>query len=377
VAEARAGLVDKLQGAFGTADDAVRGKTDQLFTEPSGSTPHFSFFIPDQRLADDLGWQRYLIEQRLSDWRKRNDTLTSAADLDAAVLSAKTDLDTVKSYLDGVAGALDKVNGSSNPSLAPGTIDGYKAGLSVARSSVLGAQSGLNAGLEKLRGASAALDIAASQKTLKAAAPAVEDVAVQEAVVLQAAASVEAVRVQLGKTALHAPFAGVVTRMDAKVGATAAPGVPLVTVIGDGTYEIEAIVPEADIADVNAGEDVTVTLDAYGTGVPFTATVALVDPAQTAVNGVNGYKVTLRFRDADVRIKPGMTANAAIIAGTRKDALVVPRDAVILRDGHAVVIVTDGNATEQREIKLGLRGDEMVEVTDGLKEGERIANFGN
>ncbi len=377
VTESRTGLVDKLQSAFAAADDAVRGKADQLFTEPTGASPRFSFFIPDQRLSDDLGWQRYLIEKRLADWQTRNVALTAGADLDAAVIATKTDLDYVKTFLDGVVGAVDKVNASSNPTLAPGAIDGYKVNLSMARTNVLAVQSALTVGLEKLHGANAALDIVSSQKTLKVAAPAIEDVAVQEAAVQQAAAAVDAVRVQLGKTSLRAPFAGVVTRMDAKTGATVTPGVPLVTVMGDGTYEIEALVPEADIADVKVGEDSAVTLDAYGTGVPFTASVALIDPAQSTVNGASGYKVTLRFRDADERIKPGMTANAAIIAGTRTNALVVPRSAVISRDGQAFVLVMDGNGTEQRKVTLGLRGADTVEVTGGLKEGEHIANFGN
>lgn len=378
VNESRSGLVDKLQSAFASADDAVRSKTDQLFTNPTGPNPHFAYFIPDQRLSDDLGWQRYLIEQRLGDWRTRNAALTAEADLDAAVIAAKTDLDAEKAFLDEAANAVDKLGVSSNPTLIAASIDGFKANLSQARTNVLNAQSGITAGAEKVRAASAALDVAMSQKTLKVAAPAVEDVAVQEAVVQQAAAAVEAARVQLGKTSLRAPFAGVVTRVDAKTGATVTPGVSLVTVMGDGTYEIEALVPEADIADVKAGEDVTVTLDAYGTGVPFTATVALVDPAQSVMNGSSGYKVTLRFRDADERIKPGMTANAAIIAGTRTGALVIPRDAVISRDGQAYVLVTDGeDDVEQRKVTLGLRGSDKVEVTDGLKEGERIANFGN
>ncbi|HTM68292.1 MAG TPA: efflux RND transporter periplasmic adaptor subunit [Candidatus Binatia bacterium] len=378
--EARSGLVDKLQDAVAKADDAIRGKTDQFFTYPTGLTPHLSFFVPDQRLTDDLGLRRQLLGESLQAWQTAMAAVTPASDLDAAVNDSRAELDAVRGFLDDCAVALDKTTVATNPSLAQATLDGYKAGVSAARSNVLAASAALTAGGEKVRSAASAVDVAASQKTLKVAAPPAEDIAGQEAAVRQAAAAVDAARAQLGKVVLRAPVAGVLARQDAKVGATVTPGVPVATVMSDGLFTVEAIVPEADIADVKAGEDATVTLDAYGTGVPFTASVVSIDPVKSTADGITGYKVTLRFRDADERIKSGMIANVAIIAGTRTGALTVSSDAIIARDGETFVLVASdarGIDARERKVAVGLRGnDGRVEIVDGLAEGELVIGRG-
>jgi HlyD family secretion protein len=378
VTEAKSGVIDALQDSYAESDDAIRGMSDQFFTDPFGTSPRLSFFIPDQRFADDLGSNRSLMETRLQDWKSALATTTADSDLDAATAAAKENLDAVSAFLDDDAVALDKFVADANPSMPEITVDGYKADISAARANVNAVESALTASAAKLVAADAALDLADSQKTLKVAAPAPEDLDIQEAAVQQAAAAVEAASAQLDNASLRSPVDGTVSREDAKVGATATPGVPVVTVLGQGLFETDALVPEADIADVQGGMDAVVTLDAYGTGVPFDATVISVDPAESTVAGDTGYKATLRFRDADERIKSGMTANVRIISATHDDAIVVPRDAVITRDGDAFVLLVVDGRTQEQKVTIGLDGENGdVEILDGLKVGDQVASFGN
>ncbi len=375
LAEAQRGLADRIQDAYGKADDAVRGKADPLFTDPNGTAPHPAFFFADALLEQDLGLGRVRVGEMLAAWQ----AMPSGPDVAESQVEAVTaDLGTLKAFLESLAVALDKTDLKANPSLAQTTLDGWKASVSLARANVAAAVVSVNGAVEKVRAARAAVSVAVSEETLKGAAPASEDVAGQEAVVRQAAAAVQAVQVQLGKTVLRSPLDGIVTRQDAKVGALAAPGAPLVAVISSGAFEIEAVVPESEVASVVPGAAAAVTLDAYGTGETFDAQVVSVDPALSSGTGQEGYRAVLRFRKEDGRIKDGMTADVRIDEGSRTDVVAVPRKAIITRDGTPFVLVVKDGATEERKIETGLVGsDGRVEVVSGLAEGERIAAFGN
>ncbi|HSD12668.1 MAG TPA: efflux RND transporter periplasmic adaptor subunit, partial [Patescibacteria group bacterium] len=253
-----------------------------------------------------------------------------------------------------------------------------KSAVSMARANAAAAAVSVNGAVEKVRAARAALAVARSEETLKSAAPAAEDVAAQEAVVRQAAAAVQAVQVQLAKTVLRSPLDGTVTRQDAKIGVLASPGMPVVSVISSGAFEIEVVIPESEIASIAPGAAASVALDAYGTGASFPAEVVSVDPSEVQAAGQTGYRAVLRFRSEDARIKDGMTADVEIDEGMRQDVIAVPRQAVITRDGTPFVLVVKDGATEQRKIDTGLVGsDGRIEVVSGLSEGDRIAGFGN
>ena len=375
--EAKRGLVDKLQASFAAADDAVRGKSDQLFLNPTSPVPSLGFFVADAALSSDLSWKRLQIEQELEQWQAVSGSLSASADLDAQAADFRAHLNDIIAFTDEAALAVDKIALSANPQLTQPAIDGYKASLSLARANLLAANASVSAGLQQAHAAQASLNLAESQKTLATAAATPEDLAAQQASVRQAAAAVLALQVQLSKTVLRAPIAGIVTRQDAEAGEIVMPNAPVAGVITSGAAEIDAIVPEADVADVRSGETAAVTLDAYGTGTSFAASVVSVDPSETQIGGSSGYKVTLAFDTADDRVKPGMTANVAILVGSRAGVLKVPAQAVIQRDGQAYVLTVENGLTVEKPIVVGARGaDGTVEVTSGLSEGEIVASYG-
>lgn len=212
----------------------------------------------------------------------------------------------------------------------------------------------------------------------------------QSAQITQAWASVEQIQTQIQKATLKAPIAGVVTRMEAKVGEIILPTsqfaeVSLVTLISEGAYEIEANVPEVDIAKVKVGDLATVTLDAYGSDIEFDARVATIDPAETVVEGVSTYKTVFQFLEADERIRSGMTANMDILTDKRDNVLNIPQRAVITKDGDKIVRVlreededteTFTDRIEEVKVKTGLRGSNgYIEILEGVNEGEEIIVF--
>jgi len=144
--------------------------------------------------------------------------------------------------------------------------------------------------------------------------------------------------------------------------------------MSNAQFQIEANIPEADIAKVKPGQTANVTLDAYGPDVLFHASVVSVDPAETIVDGVPTYKTTFQFEGTDARIKSGMTANIDIQGQMHENVLSVPQRAVVNHNGKKYVTIKTGkNTTKEVVVSLGLRGsDGAIEITDGLSVGDEV-----
>ena len=161
--------------------------------------------------------------------------------------------------------------------------------------------------------------------------------------------------------------------MDAKRGEIATVGTPLASVISYAAYEIEAFVPEADIAKIRSGSGASVTLDAYGGDVVFDAVVVTIDPAETVLDGVATYKTSLQFAVADPRVKSGMTANTDIEGERRDNVLFIPARAVSEKDSVKIVRILEGEDVREAVVETGIRGSNGdIEILSGLNEGDTI-----
>src|SRR3989344_1796041 len=189
-----------------------------------------------------------------------------------------------------------------------------------------------------------------------------------------AEANVQNIEAQIAKTALSSPISGVVSKEDAKVGEIVQGNTVIVSVISNLQFQIEADVPEADIAKIKIGNLAKVTLDSYGSSVLFEAKVVSVDPAERIIDGVATYKVTFQFSKEDDRVKSGMTANIDISAAKKDGALAVPARTIFTKNSKKYVTIYLGeNSTEEREVETGLTGsDGNIEIVSGLTEGEKI-----
>ncbi len=224
-----------------------------------------------------------------------------------------------------------------------------------------------------------AISTAEDSLTLKKVGATSEQIKEQEARVKSAQAGIDGVRVQIAKTIISAPFAGVVSVSDLSVGEAVPPNTPIVSLISDAKFEVESFISEADIAKIKVGDKAEITLDTYSRGQIFDAEVISIDPAETVVDGVNAYKIILQFENEDDRIKSGMTANVAVATAIHKDALAVPAGAIITRGNEKFVLVdTSGSSPVEKKVETGIKGKSgYVEILTGLSLGEKIINFGS
>ena len=237
--------------------------------------------------------------------------------------------------------------------------------------------------------ASAAADIAVAEAALAQAEashaeliapPRGVDVAALRADVTRQVANVTVLERELEKTRLRALSDGVVAMLDVEVGETVTANQEILGIVSDD-LDIDVDISETDIAKVAVGDEVHVTLDAFGEDEVFMGTVDKIEPAETEISGVIYYKTTVHLslkKDNGEGVRPGMTANVQIITDTMENVLVIPRRAIQNRDGQKFVrVVKDAAGVfEEVEITTGLSGDDgLIAVMSGLSEGDEIVTF--
>lgn len=190
---------------------------------------------------------------------------------------------------------------------------------------------------------------------------------------------------ELEETVIRAPIPGLVVlqeefrageRRKPRVGDTVWPGQPLLTLPDLSALTLATQVRELDLHKVALGLPVEVTVEAYP-GLMLTGTVAAVgvlaekDPPGREPGKY--FAVSVAIAGTDARLRPGMTAVATIRSRTVRDALAIPIQAVFERGGSTTCYVIGGEGARLREIVVGAADGFVVEVTRGLRPGERVS----
>jgi len=365
-------LLATLVDAFTKADDAVRNNADQLFTNPRTSNPLVNFPMTDQKTKSELEFGRLDMEKILKDWSEN--TMIAPSDAPEYATVVEGYLDSVKLFTEKLGYAVNNV--LPNTATAQTTIESWKAAVSSARTSVNAASQAVVSADSAYRSTMSALLVARNELALKRAGATPEAIAAQQARIASGKATLSNYDAQIGKLSIIAPFSGVVTRQDAKLGKNVSANAPLVSLMSNGAFKVEANIPEVDVAKVKIADLADVTLDAYGSDTIFPASLVAIDPAATIIEGVPTYKVTLRFAGPDERIRAGMTANITIKTATKEGVLLIPLRAVTTREGKKYARILSEGVAKEMEVNLGLRGsDGQVEVLSGLESGQSVITF--
>ncbi len=187
--------------------------------------------------------------------------------------------------------------------------------------------------------------------------------------------AVDAAATNLGYTMLRAPFAGMIGKRMVDTGARVMPQAPLLTVLDLSSVKVDGGVPEGDLSLVKAGGPARVTVEALG-ATPIEAVVDRIEPVVDPRTRTATVRVVLP--NPDGRLQPGMSARVVLDLG-KSDAPAVPDDAIIKGELGAsrgeVVVVEDGRA-RRRQVVLGQRGGDLVEVRKGLAAGDEVVRGG-
>jgi RND family efflux transporter MFP subunit len=188
---------------------------------------------------------------------------------------------------------------------------------------------------------------------------------------LQAAlATADLARKAQADTVLKSPISGTVSQRLAQPGERVAVDARVLEVVDLSRLELEAALPAADAGTLRAGA--TAELRVEGLPDPVSAQVVRLNPATQA--GTRAVLVYLSLQPAP-GLRVGLFARGTVALEQRR-VLSLPLSAVRLDDALPYVVVLDGQALRRRTVKTGARGlvdrIESVEITDGLRDGDRI-----
>jgi HlyD family secretion protein len=220
----------------------------------------------------------------------------------------------------------------------------------------------------------------------------------------QARATLKQARDDLSKTTIYAPMSGTVSELNKEVGEIALGSqfqADVILVIADlSEMEAQVNVDENDIVSIHPGQAAEIQTDALLAQRLMGKVSEISSSANTAAAGTTEQKTEFEIKigitSPPKTLRPGMTTTADIVTNTNPRALSVPLQCVALRtvdqlvrkgekrrdaearfkpdrDGFVeVVFVIEGGKAVARQVKTGIQSDELIEILDGLKEGEEV-----
>jgi multidrug efflux pump subunit AcrA (membrane-fusion protein) len=196
-----------------------------------------------------------------------------------------------------------------------------------------------------------------------------------KAEVSRAESASENAMVQLSYATITAPIDGVIASVATEEGETVAAGMQaptFVTIIDLERLQIDAYVDEVDIGKVKVGQRAVFTVDAFP-ATEFEGQVSAIYPKAVIQDNVVNYDVVVDIETPyQGRLRPEMTANVTIFLEKRDNVLAVPVKAVHRERGNNVVYVLVDDRVEPRQITVGWRDAQWIEVASGLQEGETV-----
>lgn len=208
--------------------------------------------------------------------------------------------------------------------------------------------------------------VAAQQEAEQAAA----ELASARASLDRAKSAVAQARRKLSRSALAAPFDGVVVAVLVRAGeAVDGNGQPVLEVAAPDPLELRCAVPPRDAARLRAGMAAQVTVESLGLTRP--AEVHAVAPAADAQSG--NVAVRLRLANADGALKLGVLARASVAVGRLESAVVVPSSALVPSpDGGTAVVVVQGGQSQLREVRAAFERGGRAALVSGVDAGEAV-----
>jgi membrane fusion protein, multidrug efflux system len=181
-------------------------------------------------------------------------------------------------------------------------------------------------------------------------------------------ARVASAKAVLSDTYIRAPFSGGVGMRRVSLGALISPGTVITTLDDISSIKVDFAVPESYVGQLRAGQVVKARTNAYP-GREFSGRVvsidSRVDPATRAVT------VRAVVANSNAALKPGMFLTVALAQDSRA-AVSVPEEALVPEQARQFVYVIEGDVARKREVLLGRREPGFVEITDGVKVGDRV-----
>jgi HlyD family secretion protein len=193
--------------------------------------------------------------------------------------------------------------------------------------------------------------------------------AADQASIDAAQAQLDVAEQNLAAATLTSPTPGKVAAIGLEVGANSAGAA--ITIVGTGSQQVQATVPLTQIALVKAGQPVSISVD--GVATQLRGTVTSIGLLSSTSGSTTAFPVTITFAAGSPPLFDGSGADVVITTGTASNVLTVPNSAIHsgVNGSHSVSVYAGGKASVV-QVKLGLEGTDVTEVTGGLEAGQEV-----
>ncbi|MFF4773755.1 efflux RND transporter periplasmic adaptor subunit [Microtetraspora fusca] len=176
----------------------------------------------------------------------------------------------------------------------------------------------------------------------------------------------------LAGVTIKAPSRGTVMSVGGKAGDTANAGAAFITLGNLDELQVNALFTESDVGKLKVGQRASVTVDTHP-GREFAGTITHIDVTATTTNQLVRYGVRVALSSAPKNLLVGQTAYVSVTTGAAENAVYVPARAVETGPGGtATVTVRVGGEDVRRQVRIGVEGDQYVQIVDGLGEGDEV-----
>ena len=186
----------------------------------------------------------------------------------------------------------------------------------------------------------------------------------------QSEVDVKMARLDLEKTRVRAPFAGIITDVKLSPKERLDPGRELFTLVDISRIKVKAKVLESEVGKVVAGREVDLRFSAFPDR-GFKGRIEAVSPIIDAEDKTCGVYVTMD--NPSEEIKPGMHAEVEFPTEIFTGRLLVPQQAILVRGGRKLVFAVEGDIAKWRYIEVGLENEKFAEVLPGKEPGWGVA----
>jgi RND family efflux transporter MFP subunit len=224
------------------------------------------------------------------------------------------------------------------------------------------------ASLEKARA-----DLSKYEGLLKADAISGQQVEEVKLALKKAETDVATLKKQLSFATIHAPIQGTITRRAIEIGSLLMPGFPVVDIVDISRLKFLANLSESEITSVRKGEAISITSAIY----PENTYRGTVISVGVKADDARRFPVEIEIlNDPAHPLKAGMFGTAAFSAGTSREAIMLPRSAIMGSIRTPKVFIVENNRSVLKNIRIGSANDREVEVLSGLSDGDLVVTSG-
>jgi membrane fusion protein (multidrug efflux system) len=190
-----------------------------------------------------------------------------------------------------------------------------------------------------------------------------------------AQANADFARARYNKTHITAPFDGIIGARRISPGSYLRAGDAIADLAQLRELRVNFSMPERYLSDIEHGSEVAVSVTAYP-GTELKGKIDVIEPQLDA--GTRSARIVARVSNPESKFRPGMSANVAAVLSERAAALTISSEAIFLDQNQSFVYLVKADSSVARAaIQLGTRTRDVVEVTSGLHEGDRVVRAGH